>query len=105
MKKADLDFLRLHFDRILAMQGTKSVIAINSIIYIYYTITILYIHSYTTFLVSVSESLFSLFFIILQKERSDFNSICKWKNLYFSNEMFIYTPISENCLMNNLMKD
>lgn len=37
MKKADLDFLRLHFDRILAMQGTKSVIAINSIIYIYYT--------------------------------------------------------------------
>lgn len=37
MKKADLDFLRLHFDRILTMQRTKGAIAINSIIYIYYT--------------------------------------------------------------------
>lgn len=38
LKKADLNFLKLHSNRILAfIQETKDAIAINSIIYIYYT--------------------------------------------------------------------
>lgn len=87
LKKANLNFLKLYSDRILAIQAIQQkTIAINSIIYIIYivynyTITI---HSYITFLVSVSESLFLLFFIILQKKSNNFS-------LYINGKIFIST--------------
>lgn len=57
------------------------------LIYIIYNYTIT-IHSYTIFLVLVSESLFPLFFIILQKRNNNFSLYINGK-IYFGNGMFI----------------